>query len=53
MGTRHKYRIFTGPSFAVHPANEGPARIQYKCLVLIYVFPAMKLYGLVISKTEL
>ncbi len=24
-------------------ANEGPVRIQYKCLVHIYVFPAMKL----------
>ncbi len=28
-----------------HPctANEGPMRIQYKCLVPIYVFPEMKL----------
>ncbi len=36
-------------------ANEGPVRIQYKCLVPIYpyVFPGMKLCGLVISKTEL
>ncbi len=34
-------------------ANEGPVRIQYKCLVLISVFPEMKLRGLVISKTEL
>jgi hypothetical protein len=25
------------------PANEGPVRIQYKCLVPIYVFPEMKL----------
>jgi hypothetical protein len=24
-------------------ANEGPVRIQYKCLVPIYVFPEMKL----------
>jgi hypothetical protein len=24
-------------------ANEGPARIRYKCLVPIYVFPDMKL----------
>jgi hypothetical protein len=24
-------------------ANEGPVRIQYKCLVPIYVFPGMKL----------
>ncbi len=28
-------------------ANEGPVRIQYKCLVPIYVFPEMKLHGLV------
>jgi hypothetical protein len=34
-------------------ANEGLVRIQYKCPVLIYVFPGMKLRGLVISKTEL
>jgi hypothetical protein len=33
--------------------NKGSARIQYKCLVPIYVFPEMKLRGLVISKTEL
>jgi hypothetical protein len=33
-------------------ANEGPMRIQYKCLVAIVVFPEMKLRGLVISKTE-
>ncbi len=26
-----------------HIANEGPLRIQYKCLVPIYVFPEMKL----------
>ncbi len=24
-------------------ANEGPMRIQYKCLVPVYVFPEMKL----------
>jgi hypothetical protein len=24
-------------------ANEGPVRIQYKCLVPIYLFPEMKL----------
>jgi hypothetical protein len=35
------------------PANERPVRIQYKCVVLIYVFPEMKLCGLVISKPEL
>jgi hypothetical protein len=26
----------------IHTANEGPVRIQYKCLVSIYVFPEMK-----------
>ncbi len=31
--------------------NEGRMRIQYKCLVLLYVFPEIKLRGLVISKT--
>jgi hypothetical protein len=36
-----------------HIANKGPVRIQYKCLVRIYVFPEMKLLCLVISKTEL
>ncbi len=34
-------------------ANEVLVRIQYKCLVIIYVFPEMKLCSLVISKTEL
>ncbi len=27
----------------IHTANEGPVRIQCKCLVHIYVFPEMKL----------
>ncbi len=30
-------------SLALYPANEGPVRIQYKCLVPIYIFPEMKL----------
>jgi hypothetical protein len=37
-------------------ANEGPVRIQCKCLVPIYVFLEMKLrsaHGLVISNTEI
>ncbi len=34
-------------------ANEGPVRIQNKRLVPIYVFLEVKLYGLIISKTEL
>jgi hypothetical protein len=32
-------------------ANDEPVRIQYKYMVPIYVFPEMKLRGLVISKT--
>jgi hypothetical protein len=27
----------------IYTTNEGPMRIQYKCLVLIYVFPEMDL----------
>ncbi len=34
-------------------SNEGLVRIQHKFLVPIYVFPEMKLLGLVISKTDL
>ncbi len=30
-------------AFASHTANEGLMRIQYKCLVPIYVFQEMKL----------
>ncbi len=37
----------------LYTANEGPVRIQYKCLVPIYVFLEMKLCSLVTSKTEL
>jgi hypothetical protein len=37
----------------IYTANEGSVRIQSKCHVQIYVFPEMKLHGLVISKTEL
>jgi hypothetical protein len=33
-----------------YTAKEGPVRIQYKCIVPIYVLPEMKLPGLVISK---
>ncbi len=29
--------------YLLYTANEGPVRIQYKCLVPIYVFPEMKL----------
>jgi hypothetical protein len=34
-------------------ANEGPVRIQYKCLDPIHVFTGMKLCNLLISKTEI
>jgi hypothetical protein len=27
-----------------YTVNEGPVRIQYKCLVPVYVFPEMKLF---------
>jgi hypothetical protein len=36
-----------------HTANKGLVRIQYKCLVPIYGIPEMKVYSLIISKTEL
>ncbi len=35
------------------PYTADEVRIQYKCLVTMYVFPEMKLRGLVIFKTEL
>jgi glycerol uptake facilitator-like aquaporin len=41
----NKHRLYT--------ANKGPVRIQYKCMVPIYVFPEMKLCSLVISNIEL
>jgi hypothetical protein len=41
------------PFDIIHTADEGPVKIQYKCLVPIYVFPEMILCSLVISKTEL
>ncbi len=31
------------PTYGSSTANEGPMRIQYKCLVPIYVFPERKL----------
>ncbi len=36
-----------------HTADEGPVSIKHMSLVPIYVFPAMKLHGLIIFKTEL
>ncbi len=35
--------------FGVYTVNEGPVRIQYKCLVPIYVFPKMKQNYIVLS----
>ncbi len=49
--TEYLYRSLA--SYSDYTANEGPVRTQYKYLVPIYVFPEMKLHGLVISKTEL
>jgi hypothetical protein len=40
-------------SFIIRPAYEGPVRIHHKCMILIYVFPEMKLRSLVNYKTEL
>ncbi len=40
-------------AWVYNTANEGMVKIQYKCLVPIYVFPEMKVYSLLISKTEL
>jgi hypothetical protein len=37
---------------STYTANEGPVKIQYKCLASIYVFPEMKLCTLLIFKTE-
>jgi hypothetical protein len=34
-------------------ASKGPVRIQYKYLVPLYVFPEIKLIGIVISNTEI
>jgi hypothetical protein len=39
------------PSYVEDLSNAGPMRIQLKYLVPIYVFPEMKLRGLIISKT--
>jgi hypothetical protein len=47
------WKTIHGQLIRVCTANEGPARIQYKCLVPIHVFPEMKPCSLVISKTEL
>jgi hypothetical protein len=54
--TVHMYTfstIFAFNKFAAPLQTEGPVRIQYNCLVPIYVFPEMKLCSLVISKVEL
>ncbi len=36
-------RIFSKLYLDKYIANEGPVKIQYKCMVPIYVFPEMKL----------
>jgi hypothetical protein len=36
-------KFWKGSGVILYTANEGPVRIQYKCLVPIYVFPEMKL----------
>jgi len=36
----------------MYTANEGLVRIQYKCLIPIYVFPEIKLHNLIISNTN-
>jgi hypothetical protein len=46
-------KLAGGIQLVSYTANEGPERIQYKCMVTIYVFPEMKLTVLVISKAEL
>ncbi len=42
--------IGLGRIYPVLPANEVPARIQCKCLFLIFVFPEMKLRALLFPK---
>ncbi len=41
---RHLERDGKEVSGIICTANEGPVRVQYKCLVPIYVFPEMKLF---------
>jgi hypothetical protein len=60
VGKRHNnnYEDFsdTGGKSKVmlfNTANEGPVSIQYECLVPVYVYPEIKLHGLVIFKLEL
>jgi hypothetical protein len=48
-----KARSSINHSILQYTANDRPVRIQYKCLVPIYVFPEMKLHTLIISQTEL
>jgi hypothetical protein len=37
-------KVVMYPDKGQYTANEVPVRIQYKCLVPIYVLPEMKLY---------
>ncbi len=38
-----RYPFLPGHADWAHTANEGPVRIQYTCLVPVYVFPKIKL----------
>ncbi len=51
-GWSWKTRLLTSAIFEseVHTVNEGPMRMQYKFLVPIYVFPEIKLHGLLFPK---
>ncbi len=43
LATQHPIHIASLLSVSSCTENEGPGRIQYKCLVPIYVFPVMNL----------
>jgi hypothetical protein len=43
MQKKFYYFVVFALWFVSCTANEGPVRIQYKCLAPIYVFPEMKL----------
>jgi hypothetical protein len=43
LSLRNQHHEFYEFYYEIHTANEGPVRIQYKCLVFIYVFPKIKL----------
>jgi hypothetical protein len=47
------YEKESGTIVSLHTANEGPMRIQYKCLFRFMHIPEMKLRGLVIFKNRI